>query len=150
MRYLAPISGRARKRPPPSEKITQPAQMILHIVGQSSSSSRWLVIFKFAHRRARDRAFSGGRAARLYIEKFGSGLAAALEKENQRLEYSLGSFAQFGGFVALPQLAPMDINRSQGGCGSRAASADISARQKIIWRCRSIFQFAARVRVSQQ
>jgi len=53
--------------------------------------------------------FLAARWRGLYIEKFGIWFGKPIWKKTiNEVEYSLGSLP-FGGFVALPQLAPMDI-----------------------------------------
>src|SRR5207237_10271753 len=53
--------------------------------------------------------FLAARWRGLYIEKFGIWFGKPLWKKTiNGVEYSLGSIP-FGGFVALPQLAPMDL-----------------------------------------
>src|SRR5438552_12196408 len=53
--------------------------------------------------------FLAARWRSLYIEKFGVWFGQPLWKKTiNGVQYSLGSLP-FGGFVALPQLAPMDI-----------------------------------------
>src|SRR6267142_4198698 len=53
--------------------------------------------------------FLSARWRGLYIEKFGVWFGKPLWKKTiNDVQYSLGSLP-FGGFVALPQLAPMDI-----------------------------------------
>src|ERR1700746_439245 len=53
--------------------------------------------------------FLAARWRGLYIEKFGVWFGKPIWKKTiNGVEYSLGSLP-FGGFVALPQLAPMDI-----------------------------------------
>src|SRR5947207_9669842 len=53
--------------------------------------------------------FLAARWRGLYIEKFGVWFGKPLwKKKINGVQYSLGSLS-FGGFVALPQLAPMDI-----------------------------------------
>src|SRR5947208_6563134 len=67
----------------------------------------------------------------LYIEKFGVWFGKPLWKKTiNGVQYSLGSLP-FGGFVALPQLAPMDIIEGKADV-DRARLAPISALDKII------------------
>src|ERR1043166_1479788 len=74
------------------------------------------------------------RAARwrgLYIEKFGIWFGKPLWKKTiNGVQYSLGSIP-FGGFVALPQLAPMDVIEGKADV-DRARLPKISALDKII------------------
>jgi regulator of sigma E protease len=67
----------------------------------------------------------------LYIEKFGIWFGKPLWKKTiNGVQYSLGSLP-FGGFVALPQLAPMDIIEGKADI-DRAKLPRISALDKII------------------
>src|SRR5246500_3700955 len=75
--------------------------------------------------------FLAARWRGLYIEKFGIWFGKPLWKKNVNgVEYSLGSLP-FGGFVALPQLAPMDIIEGKADM-DRAKFPRISAIDKII------------------
>jgi len=117
--------------------------MIFTSVASSSSSSRCCHI-QFAHRRARDRAFSGGALARpLHREVrvwFGKPL---WKKKISGVEYSLGSCV--GGLW--PAAArPMDIIEGKADV-DREQLPPISALDKIIVAVPVHFQFAARVRV---
>src|ERR1700675_1056415 len=59
--------------------------------------------------------FLAARWRGLYIEKFGVWFGKPIWKKTiNGVQYSLGSLP-FGGFVALPQLAPMDIIEGKGG-----------------------------------
>ena len=77
-------------------------------------------------------AISWRRAgAGLYIEKFGIWFGKPIWKKTiNGVQYSLGSLP-FGGFVALPQLAPMDIIEGKADI-DRAKLPPISALDKII------------------
>src|SRR4051812_40026343 len=67
----------------------------------------------------------------LVIEKFGVWFGKPLwEKTVNGIQYSLGSIP-FGGFVALPQLAPMDIIEGETDA-DRSKLPPISALDKII------------------
>src|SRR5256886_15534489 len=90
--------------------------------------------------------FLAARWRGLYIEKFGVWFGQPFwKKKINGVQYSLGSLP-FGGFG--PAAARADgHHRRQSGRGSRAASADISARQNYRGGGGSVFQFAARVRV---
>src|SRR5436190_21035787 len=67
----------------------------------------------------------------LYIEKFGIWFGKPLWKQTiSGVQYSLGSIP-FGGFVALPQLARMDVIERKGDM-DRARLPKISALDKII------------------
>src|SRR6059058_2193729 len=75
--------------------------------------------------------FLAARWRGLYIEKFGIWFGKPLWKKTiSGVQYSLGSLP-FGGFVALPQLAPMDIIEGKADV-DRARLAPISALDKII------------------
>jgi regulator of sigma E protease len=75
--------------------------------------------------------FLAARWRGLYIEKFGIWFGKPLwKKKINGVEYSLGSLP-FGGFVALPQLAPMDIIEGKADV-DRAKLPRISALDKII------------------
>jgi regulator of sigma E protease len=75
--------------------------------------------------------FLAARWRGLYIEKFGVWFGKPLwKKKINGVQYSLGSLP-FGGFVALPQLAPMDIIEGKADL-DRAKLPKISALDKII------------------
>src|SRR5438477_491047 len=75
--------------------------------------------------------FLAARWRGLYIEKFGIWFGKPLWKKTVNgVEYSLGSLP-FGGFVALPQLAPMDIIEGKADL-DRAKLPKISALDKVI------------------
>src|ERR1700739_2447869 len=75
--------------------------------------------------------FLAARWRGLYIEKFGVWFGKPIWKKTIKgVEYSLGSLP-FGGFVALPQLAPMDIIEGKADV-DRAQLPKISAFDKII------------------
>src|SRR5256714_6631700 len=75
--------------------------------------------------------FLAARWRGLYIEKFGIWFGKPLWKKTiNDVEYSLGSIP-FGGFVALPQLAPMDLIEGKADV-DRARLPKISALDKII------------------
>src|SRR5438093_9738024 len=75
--------------------------------------------------------FLAARWRGLYIEKFGVWFGKPIWKKTiNGVEYSLGSLP-FGGFVALPQLAPMDIIEGKADV-DRAQLPKISALDKII------------------
>ena len=75
--------------------------------------------------------FLAARWRGLYIEKFGVWFGKPLwKKKINGVQYSLGSLP-FGGFVALPQLAPMDIIEGKADV-NRARLPKISALDKII------------------
>lgn len=75
--------------------------------------------------------FLAARWRGLYIEKFGIWFGKPIWKKTiNGVQYSLGSLP-FGGFVALPQLAPMDIIEGKADL-DRQTLAPISALDKII------------------
>ncbi len=75
--------------------------------------------------------FLAARWRGLYIEKFGIWFGKPLWKKTiNGVQYSLGSMP-FGGFVALPQLAPMDIIEGKADV-DRAQLPPVSALDKII------------------
>jgi len=75
--------------------------------------------------------FLAARWRGLYIEKFGIWFGKPLWKKTiNGVQYSLGSLP-FGGFVALPQLAPMDIIEGKADV-DRARLPRVSAFDKII------------------
>jgi regulator of sigma E protease len=75
--------------------------------------------------------FLAARWRGLFIEKFGIWFGKPLWKKTiNGVQYSLGSLP-FGGFVALPQLAPMDIIEGKADL-DRAQLPRISALDKII------------------
>jgi regulator of sigma E protease len=75
--------------------------------------------------------FLAARWRGLYVEKFGIWFGKPLWKKTiNDVQYSLGTLP-FGGFVALPQLAPMDIIEGKADI-DRAQLPKISALDKII------------------
>src|SRR5215469_1550026 len=75
--------------------------------------------------------FLAARWRGLYVEKFGVWFGKPIWKKTiNGVQYSLGSLP-FGGFVALPQLAPMDIIEGKADV-DRARLPKISALDKII------------------
>jgi regulator of sigma E protease len=75
--------------------------------------------------------FLAARWRGLYIEKFGIWFGKPLwKKKINGVQYSLGSLP-FGGFVALPQLAPMDIIEGKADI-DRSQLPPVSALDKII------------------
>jgi regulator of sigma E protease len=75
--------------------------------------------------------FLAARWRGLYIEKFGIWFGKPIWKKTIKgVQYSLGSIP-FGGFVALPQLAPMDVIEGKADV-DRARLPKISALDKII------------------
>ncbi len=75
--------------------------------------------------------FLAARWRGLYIEKFGVWFGKPLWKKTiNGVQYSLGSLP-FGGFVALPQLAPMDIIEGKADV-ERQTLPPVTALDKII------------------
>src|SRR6201997_2812571 len=75
--------------------------------------------------------FLAARWRGLYVEKFGVWFGKPLwKKKINGVQYSLGSLP-FGGFVALPQLAPMDLIEGKADV-DREQLPPISALDKII------------------
>ena len=105
--------------------------MILHIGRVILVIIEVLVIFNLlivAHELGH---FLAARWRGLYIEKFGVWFGQPLwKKKINGVQYSLGSLP-FGGFVALPQLAPMDIIEGKADV-DREQLPPISALDKII------------------
>src|SRR5881392_4014277 len=131
MRYWPPISGRARKRLPPSGKNNSASAMILHIGRVILVIFEVLIIFNLLIVVHELGHFLAARWRGLYIEKFGIWFGKPLcKKKINGVQYSLGSLP-FGGFVALPQLAPMDIIEGKADV-DREQLPPISALDKII------------------
>ncbi len=83
-----------------------------------------IVVHEFGH-------FLAARWRGLYIERFGVWFGKPIWKKNiGGVQYSLGSLP-FGGFVALPQLAPMDIIEGKADV-DRSQLPPVSAIDKII------------------
>src|ERR1051325_6802850 len=75
--------------------------------------------------------FLAARWRGLYVEKFGIWFGKPIWKKTIKgVQYSLGSLP-FGGFVALPQLAPMDIIEGKADI-DRSKLPPVSAIDKII------------------
>src|SRR5438270_2144269 len=128
MRYWPPICGRARKRLPRSGKINE---MILHIGRVILVLLEVLIIFNLLIVVHEIGHFLAARWRGLYIEKFGIWFGKPIWKKTiNGVQYSLGSLP-FGGFVALPQLAPMDIIEGKADL-DRAQLPPVSALDKII------------------
>src|SRR5437667_10905528 len=131
MRYWTPISGRVRKRPPPLGKNNSASAMILHIGRVILVIIEVLVIFNLLIVVHEIGHFLAARWRGLYVEKFGVWFGKPLwKKKIDGDQYSLGSLP-FGGFVALPQLAPMDIIEGKADV-DRAQLPPVSALDKII------------------
>src|SRR5205085_9165512 len=113
------------------KKIIQPAAMILHIGRVILVIIEVLVIFNLLIVVHEVGHFLAARWRGLYIEKFGVWFGKPLwKKKINGVQYSLGSLP-FGGFVALPQLAPMDIIEGKADV-DREQLPPISALDKII------------------
>src|SRR3981081_2281610 len=131
MRYWPPISGRAGKRPPHLGKNNSASEMILHIGRVILVIIEVLVLFNLLIIVHEVGHFLAARWRGLVIEKFGVWFGKPLWKKTIKgVQYSLGSIP-FGGFVALPQLAPMDIIEGKVDV-DRANPPPISAWDKII------------------
>src|SRR6266849_849618 len=145
MRYWPPIRGRARKRPPPSGTNNSDSAMILHIGRFILVLFEVLVIFNLLIVVHEIGHFLAARWRGLYVEKFGVWFGKPLwKKKINGVQYSLGSLP-FGGFVALPQLAPMDIIEGKADV-DRAKLPPISAWDKtIVAFAGPLFSFALAV-----
>ncbi len=105
--------------------------MILHIAHVILISLEVLVLFNLLIVVHEIGHFLAARWRGLYIEKFGIWFGKPIWKKTiNGVQYSLGSLP-FGGFVALPQLAPMDMIEGKADM-DRAALPKISALDKII------------------
>jgi regulator of sigma E protease len=104
--------------------ILQAARVILILFEVLVLFNLLIVVHELGH-------FLAARWRGLYIEKFGVWFGKPLWKKTiNGVQYSLGSLP-FGGFVALPQLAPMDIIEGKADL-DRAKLPKISALDKII------------------
>src|SRR5437667_2831824 len=105
--------------------------MLLHIVRVIFILLEVLILFNLLIVVHELGHFLAARWRGLYIEKFGVWFGKPLwKKKINGVQYSLGSLP-FGGFVALPQLAPMDIIEGKADM-DRAKLPKISALDKII------------------
>src|SRR5213078_129732 len=105
--------------------------MILHIARVILISLEVLALFNLLIVVHEIGHFLAARWRGLYIEKFGIWFGKPLWKKTiSGVQYSLGSIP-FGGFVALPQLAPMDLIEGKADM-DRARLPKISALDKII------------------
>src|SRR5947199_8569793 len=105
--------------------------MILHIARVILISLEVLALFNLLIVVHEIGHFLAARWRGLYIEKFGIWFGKPLWKKTiHGVQYSLGSLP-FGGFVALPQLAPMDIIEGKADV-DREQLPPISALDKII------------------
>src|SRR5437762_13785815 len=131
MRYWPPISGRARKRPPPSGTNNSDSAMILQIGRFILVLFEVLVIFNLLIVVHEIGHFLAARWRGLYIEKFGIWFGKPIwKKKINGVQYSLGCIPA-GGFVALPQLAPMEVMEGKVET-PRDQLPSISALDKII------------------
>src|SRR6266568_5435012 len=100
------------------------ARVILIVIEVLALFNLLIIVHELGH-------FLAARWRGLYIEKFGVWFGKPIWKKTiNGVEYSLGSLP-FGGFVALPQLAPMDIIEGKADV-DRSRLAPISALDKII------------------
>jgi regulator of sigma E protease len=105
--------------------------MLLHVLRVAFILLEVLVLFNLLIVVHELGHFLAARWRGLYIEKFGIWFGKPLWKRTiNGVQYSLGSLP-FGGFVALPQLAPMDIIEGKADV-DRAKLPPISALDKII------------------
>jgi regulator of sigma E protease len=105
--------------------------MILHILRVILIVLEVLVLFNLLIVIHELGHFLAARWRGLYIEKFGIWFGKPIWKKTiNGVQYSLGSLP-FGGFVALPQLAPMDIIEGKADV-DRAKLPPVSALNKII------------------
>src|SRR5258708_9439833 len=105
--------------------------MILHIARVSFILLEVLILFNLLIVVHELGHFLAARWRGLYIERFGVWFGKPIWKKTVNgVQYSLGSLP-FGGFVALPQLAPMDIIEGKADV-DRAKLPRISALDKII------------------
>src|SRR5438105_14124915 len=104
--------------------ITHIARVVLIVLEVLVLFNLLIVVHELGH-------FLAARWRGLYIEKFGVWFGKPIWKKTiNGVQYSLGSLP-FGGFVALPQLAPMDIIEGKADL-DRAKLPKISALDKII------------------
>src|SRR6266705_5682497 len=105
--------------------------MLLHIIRVIFILLEVLILFNLLIVVHEIGHFLAARWRGLYIEKFGVWFGKPLwKKKISGVEYSLGSLP-FGGFVALPQLAPMDIIEGKADV-DREQLPPVSALDKII------------------
>src|SRR3954447_6805422 len=129
MPYWPPINGRAAPlplsfRPTKSLMIPQVLRIALIVLEVVVLFNLLIIVHELGH-------FLAARWRGLYIEKFGVWFGKPLWKKTiNGVQYSLGTLP-FGGFVALPQLAPMDIIEGKADM-DRAKLPPISALDKSI------------------
>jgi len=105
--------------------------MLLHVIRATFIILEVLILFNLMIVVHELGHFLAARWRGLYVEKFGIWFGKPLWKKTiNGVQYSLGSLP-FGGFVALPQLAPMDIIEGKADV-DRARLPKISALDKII------------------
>src|SRR3954463_3675768 len=126
MQYCGPINGPVRKRAASSGKL-----MIFHVARFLFVLLEVLILFNLLIVVHELGHFLAARWRGLYIERFGVWFGKPIWKKTiNGVQYSLGSLP-FGGFVALPQLAPMDIIEGKADV-DRAKLPAVSAIDKII------------------
>src|ERR1700745_1764998 len=100
------------------------ARVIFILLGVPILFNLLIVVHELGH-------FLAARWRGLYIEKFGVWFGKPIWKKTVNgVQYSLGSLP-FGGFVALPQLAPMGLIEGRADL-ERAQLPKIAALRKII------------------
>jgi regulator of sigma E protease len=115
---------RHREKHIASEMILHIGRVILVLLEVLIIFNLLIVVHEIGH-------FLAGRWRGLYIEKFGIWFGKPIwKKKINGVQYSLGCLP-FGGFVALPQLAPMDIIEGKADV-DREALPPVSALDKII------------------
>jgi regulator of sigma E protease len=130
MTYWPPTDGRAKKRGTILAPEFFPI-MILHIARIALVVLEVVVLFNLLIIVHELGHFLAARWRGLYIEKFGVWFGKPLWKKTiNDVQYSLGTLP-FGGFVALPQLAPMDIIEGKADV-ERQQLPPVSALDKII------------------
>src|SRR5438132_13178240 len=129
MRYWPQINGRgkrraARSRPENSLMITHIARVVLIVLEVLVLFNLLIVVHELGH-------FLAARWRGLFIEQFGIWFGKPIwKKKINGVLYSFGSIPA-GGFVKLPQLAPMDIIEGKADL-EREKLPVISATDKII------------------
>src|SRR3954466_15429612 len=104
--------------------IPQALRIVLIVIEVVALFNLLIIVHELGH-------FLAARWRGLYIEKFGVWFGKPIWKKTiGGVQYSLGSLP-FGGFVALPELAPMDIIEGKADV-DRAKLPPVSALDKII------------------